>query len=71
MQENELNNLMRELKNAKDEKNVSPETIRTAMENLPETQKSKINALLQDPQKLKILLDSPIAQKMISELRDK
>ncbi len=71
MQEHDLKKLIEMLKNAGAEQKVSDASLNLAAAQLTDTQKSKVNALLQDPEKLKKLLDSPIAKKMISELQDK
>lgn len=71
MQERDLKKLMDILNKAEAEQNIPDSTVHAAASDLSEAQKKKMNALLQDPEKLKKLLDSPIARKMLSDLQGK
>ena len=70
MQEHDINKLLSELKNADKTKGVSAQTMQEAVNGLSQSQKSKIDALLEDPEKLNALLHSPIAEKLRRELQD-
>ena len=70
MQEHDINKLLSELKNTDKTKGVSAQTMQEAVNGLSQSQKSKIDALLEDPEKLNALLHSPIAEKLRRELQD-
>ena len=69
MQENDFQKLISELKKTGGNDRSAPDAIEHAVKNLSETQKSKMDAVLRDPEKLRQLLESPIAKKILSDLQ--
>lgn len=65
MQQNEINNMMYDLKN----NSVDNKKVASAMEKLSEDQKKTLNDLLSDPELLKKLMSSPKAQSLMEKLK--
>ena len=65
MQQNEINNMMYDLKN----NNVDNKKVASAMEKLNEDQKKTLNDLMNDPELLKKLMSSPKAQSLLEKLK--